>query len=125
MRTVVVDRNTWLRGEGPVTSKLHRSKDNKQCCIGFVARELGATVEDITDRSSLSESLYYKKQGRKVSTIHSSLSFGSFITHYKDILQEAYGCNDNIEITDDERENLLIKIGYRMGINFVFKNGRL
>lgn len=31
----IVDRNTWLRGEGQYESYLHRLSDGKKCCLGF------------------------------------------------------------------------------------------
>jgi len=39
-RKVIVNRKTWLRGEGSAVSKLLRSGDNKMCCLGFVCKQL-------------------------------------------------------------------------------------
>lgn len=45
----VVDRRTWLRGEGGIDSALLRGRDGKKCCIGFLALACGHQPEDILD----------------------------------------------------------------------------
>ena len=52
---LVIDRNTWLRGEGSAGSKLLRSRDGKQCCLGFLACELGSSQDDIGDKANPSQ----------------------------------------------------------------------
>lgn len=49
MEKLVIDRSTWLRGEGSDESALLRSDDGMMCCLGFDALRRGFTVEEITD----------------------------------------------------------------------------
>lgn len=50
LRTFVIDRETWLRGDWQ-HSKLLRP-DGLMCCLGQVALQLGATKKDIRDVSA-------------------------------------------------------------------------
>jgi hypothetical protein len=52
-----VRRLEWLRGEGDDGSKLLRSIDGMRCCLGHMARHLGASDEDIEDVASPSGAL--------------------------------------------------------------------
>lgn len=38
MKTLVIDRRRWLRGEGGGDSALYRTRDGKMCCVGFYCR---------------------------------------------------------------------------------------
>jgi hypothetical protein len=38
---LIIDRAKWIRGEGSDSSYLLRNLDNKMCCLGFYACELG------------------------------------------------------------------------------------
>lgn len=49
MKKLVVDRKTWLRGEGPRNSRLLREEDQTMCCLGFYAIACGLSSDDITD----------------------------------------------------------------------------
>lgn len=37
---LIIDRKTWLRGEGSLHSYLRRPADDKMCCLGFCAVEV-------------------------------------------------------------------------------------
>jgi len=47
-----VKRSFWHRGKGHATSRL-RNFSNKQCCLGFYARECGFTAKEIKGCSTL------------------------------------------------------------------------
>lgn len=49
---LIIDRKTWLRGEGSAASFLRRSEDGKQCCLGFYCRAVGLSLGQITDNHS-------------------------------------------------------------------------
>jgi hypothetical protein len=38
---LIIDRKTWLRGEGLSFSSLLRNKDQKRCCLGYYYKFLG------------------------------------------------------------------------------------
>ena len=48
---LVVSRKRWLRGEGSDKSMLLRPLDDKMCCLGFLACQVGAREEDIRDKT--------------------------------------------------------------------------
>jgi len=107
MINVVVNRNTWYRGEGMGESRLLR-KDGKKCCVGFLAIELGACRKDLLDIDALF--------GVRVKDID------RFNDTHDEVLIEAYIANDATNITEAEREAKLIIIGQHMNVNFSFIN---
>ena len=110
MIEVVVDRTKWLRGEGHHESALLRERDGKQCCVGFLARVLGAATEDILGRRILSA-----VSGK----VGPCTDFEKM--HYYE-LDEAYSANDDGAINDSQREIILQDIGHSMDVNFTFVN---
>ena len=46
----IIDRNTWLRGEGEDQSKLLRESDGKMCCLGFYSLACGLSKEQINNQ---------------------------------------------------------------------------
>jgi hypothetical protein len=46
---LTIDRNTWLRGEGSVVSRLLRKDDGKKCCLGFYMNACGVSDSKIED----------------------------------------------------------------------------
>lgn len=48
----VIDRFTWLRGEGTCRSFLLRREDGKKCCLGFYLLACGMTPEQIEHKES-------------------------------------------------------------------------
>lgn len=45
MRTLVIDRKIWLRGEGDSSGQLLRPDDGKMCCIGIYLEACGVPKE--------------------------------------------------------------------------------
>ena len=50
VHSFVVDRKTWLRGEGHEQSVLLRGSDQKQCCVGFLMEQCGIPRELLLER---------------------------------------------------------------------------
>jgi hypothetical protein len=50
---LVIDRATWLRGEGSTNSYLLRLHDGKKCCVGFYALACGRPEKEIADIQTL------------------------------------------------------------------------
>lgn len=107
MIKVVVNMKQWLRGEGNQVSYLRRATDGKQCCVGFLARKLGATVKDITRKKILNE----------VSTP----STKTMAANEWETLDELYEINDDQNIKDAERMAAIRSEGRKMGVRFTFK----
>ena len=104
---VEVSKKQWCRGK-PDESML-RLANGKQCCIGFLARRLGAKVKDIEKVSVL------EFMGNRIpSCYHFNYNFFSQ-------LADAYKANDSKSISDTERIRQLKVIGKQMGVQFVFK----
>lgn len=59
---LIIDRLTWLRGEGEDQSYLYRATDKKMCCLGFYALACGLTIQDIDSQCTPLEVLrtYHK-----------------------------------------------------------------
>jgi len=107
MLNVVVDRNMWYRGEGMGESRLLRT-DGQKCCIGFLGIKLGACEEDLLDIDILDNVAVNATK--------------KFRDKHDGGLAEAYVVNDDIDITEAERELQLIVIGQKMNVNFSFIN---
>jgi hypothetical protein len=52
---LVIDRNTWLRGEGCDDSFLLRPSDNKMCCLGFLSETCQVPLEAIESQQAPSD----------------------------------------------------------------------
>lgn len=109
MIKVVVDRKKWLRGKGDLNSAL-LLKNGKMCCIGFLARVLNYKPKGIRGICILEDTAPVLAEQQK------------FIDENMDALSDAYGINDDMDITDTVREKELRRIGKEMGVRFVFKN---
>jgi hypothetical protein len=104
---VTVDRKKWLRGEGDTYSFLLRETDQKMCCIGFLAKQIGASDEEILNCSTLNQ-------------VHTNEA-NAYVDANGNDLAEAYRINDSDAYTDTNREELLVQLGKRMGVEFTFE----
>lgn len=102
--TVKVVKSKWHRGD--YYNSALRFKDGKQCCIGFLARALGANVSEILNIDIL----------ENVETIKCE----AFSSEFDNQLSSAYSINDSPSITDTMRIKQLKVIGKKMGVKFVF-----
>lgn len=106
---LIIYRDKWLRGEGTDTSCLLRSFDQKQCCIGFLCEALGVPREELV-KYLASQSL-----ARKFPSLPNWLTnIGS------SDLFAAYNANDDVLLSDEDRENRITKIFARHGIEVDF-----
>ena len=110
-----VDRSKWRcgingrhsHGTGPV--KL-RNEDGFQCCLGFVAEQLGASQE-ITRRCFYPRSLGY--YGTEPNLLHED--FQDTV-----LAQAAAGINDHAGLTDKSRERKLKELFNEYGHHLEF-----
>lgn len=46
-KLLIIDRKSWIRGEGVAYSRLLRSFDNKRCCLGFYCSSVLGVPDDL------------------------------------------------------------------------------
>jgi len=124
MLKVVIDRTKWLRGEeaNQFGSSLLCPHSGKYCCLGFAAKEAGATDDEIRDLSTpgalwltvgktITESLLRSDRDES-KEMNSNLS---------EALMEI---NDSTDPDVDAafREAEVIRLGLEAGIEFSFVN---
>jgi hypothetical protein len=107
-----VDRKTWFHGRGTGAFLLYY--DGKRCCIGFVAQQCGITNEDILMIGTISsinsqENIRKVPQWMQADNVESSGG-----------INEAYNINDDILISDDEREMKLKALFLKNGDEIEF-----
>lgn len=49
---LIIDRKTWIRGEGEKYSFMYRSADQHMCCLGFMADQCGLSKNRMSDVDS-------------------------------------------------------------------------
>lgn len=97
----IVDRQTWYRGKGSTYSKLLRD-DGLRCCIGHVGKQCGYADAELLRKAT-------------VSSIDVQIRFpewmiifpGSSSDSPRTPIEECYVINDDIIITEEERESRL------------------
>lgn len=105
LKTVRISRRRWLRGTDKGTL---RNSHGKQCCLGFVCREYGLKAKDI-----------------KGIDIPSSLSLilnpdlPEWLLESKDV-NLAVEANDDVSLSDRQREKEIRVIFARNGLRAVF-----
>lgn len=109
--TIVVDRKTWLRGE-PGVSWLRRARDNKQCCLGFMCKQLGQTDDQILQKPS-PQSVEW---GWQTATLKDVLKRDGAET----ALSRAMYFNDQNDIDEAQREWVIQQALAPIGITMVF-----
>jgi hypothetical protein len=114
--TFVIKRSKWLRGER--YSVLLRHDDKKMCCLGQIADQCGVPTIHILDTTT----------PRKISPIfHDRIDFlikksDNFNPLNSELASSAMDINDDLNITDDEREEQLILLFAANGKTLVFED---
>ena len=132
---VTIDRSKWLRGEPePGASKLRRSGDGKQCCIGFVCLVNGADPAQITDRGNPINVSITRFGSWDFSQDDNAL-FAAFVINDARVGCSFHGSSDGVRsllrkfggltpIKDDaDREARLTALLGSVGIDLVFVDG--
>jgi hypothetical protein len=110
MVKVVVERSKWHRGKGAIGSKLVLP-NGTSCCLGFVGREIGfddAEMRDYTSPMRMRGDLSRWPKGLLNQDMNS------------EVCSALMRSNDDPELFDSVRENLLIGLGREAGIEFEF-----
>lgn len=116
----VVNRQTWFRGQGGFSSKLLR-EDGMRCCVGFYAQACGIPDEQLFNVPTL---IIWSDDG------HSNENVNTGFLHHEDeygayVLESVgriYDINDNILLTEAEREEQLAKTFAKLGITVKFED---
>jgi len=135
----VVDRKTWLRGEGTEKSFLLR-EDHKRCCLGFYTQACGIEDSDIFNKTSPGALWYNESACLKISpNLLSSVKDNTDDTNYLMRINDARigdtvypativypfkeGKTDSQIVIDSEetRERLLTEVFARNGITITFE----
>ena len=106
-----VDRKTWWRGKGGAGSRLMRPEDGKKCCIGFFAHQICGLKKD-----ELEECPYLPTEAQIKLGLHAD-PFSSTIAS-----QSIYRTNDEIDMSDEIREEKLTKLFAQHGYAVRFIN---
>lgn len=113
---VVVDRKTWLRGEGGENSYLKRD-DGKMCCLGFACVQAGLDKDDIAGRYSPADVI--ERGIRLPAGVFSLVSPSGSDSQ---VCESLMLTNDDKHYLDEEREAKLITLGKEVGLEFEFIN---
>ncbi len=131
LTTLIIDRKRWLRGgDFSDASYLYRSEDRKMCCLGFFCRQSGLLIDNIRnvpepyDILDFTSSLSLEK---KVRQKLKSLFEDAHETNYSDMKQNntcdsLIYANDNIKISEPEREKRISKLFSKIGVKVKFIN---
>jgi hypothetical protein len=111
---VIVDRQTWLRGEGSEESWLRRKADGKQCCLGFAGHELGCSIETLAQMKTLSEIPWPKRTHELQQLLDRPGTFAA--------LGRAMALNDVIGLQDYVREWAIQQALTPIGLEVEFIN---
>jgi hypothetical protein len=115
MLKVIVDRERWLRGEGSNASALYR-EDGKMCCMGFAAIAAGYKKSDLLGLKSIHSLEIATRQRVIVAPENCSITEDENNLKYHPL----YVQNDAGLTTDAEKEETLIRMGKKVGIEFSF-----
>lgn len=123
-KVFTVNRKKWLRGELDVITVLLDSYGSR-CCLGFVMKQLGYSDRSMLDvhtpmtvlnREERSKKKDSKKNRRLLCEQKDGL--------YKDSLlaQEAIDINDDVFLSEEERESALIELFDSHGCTIQFED---
>jgi len=110
-----VERNKWLRGQGAAQSDLLNSA-GKMCCLGFYSLACGLRYENIlhvTSPASIDDSLLTGELSKLV-----ELSSDGYV-NTPDCLRLMI-INDDVELTDNQREARLKILFTKLNIEVEF-----
>lgn len=127
VKKFVVKRSKWFRGRGNTLSRLQT--DNQMCCLGFYAKECGLKKKNITDVVSPGEIEYEIKDIwdtfllARISNIYDSDPDDPGLTDIiidSEIANSLMEINDDVNISDEDREYKLKELFKEQGIKVKF-----
>ena len=126
---LTIDRSRWIYGDqGIDTSLLLRAKDNKMCCLGFLAKACGASDDEIMELASPAKIPEFK-QGQwpdQLKPIRENRYFDEDYEWGHGLITNTKLCTDLMFVNDDkilnlqEREELITKFMLDAGVTVTF-----
>jgi hypothetical protein len=129
MKRVVVNRETWLRGEED--SLLFRPTDQKMCCLGFMCLQNGVPQEDM--KNVFGPGTLAKWRSHIADKVPAVLLKHSEYPPYtltdlgwsSNFARKAMEINDNPHYEPEQRETLLKDLFRANGIDLIFVNDEM
>lgn len=121
MLKVVVDRKTWLHGEGDDQSFLRRTSDGKKCCLGFACLAVGLdeyVINDVQDPNSLR----FKLPNNTLPEALQELVGPAYCLDNSLTCSDLMRINDQLDYDDTLREEDLVRLGKQVQLEFEFVN---
>ena len=118
MKQIIIDRNTWIRGEGSGLSYLLRKMDNHRCCLGFLSQQCGIPDKQLLGSPSV-ESALCKEFGV---VLPDELAFLMDRGNNSSLAYKLMKLNDNHDISNEDRERQLTEEFAKQGFELVFTN---
>ncbi len=114
MKTLVIDRKRWARGGNGGASALLNNEGN-MCCLGFLGKACGAPANRLLERSLPSDTKTESHEFGYWSNL-ANIPWPKGIEFKPE--DDIAALNDDIILTDEERESalkpLFLKLGYRL-----------
>lgn len=113
--TVTVKRKRWLRGEDESALLWEAGHNaNRMCCLGFACRQIGLTRRDILGIGAPCDTPLGVIPGL-------SKRVKDGCTENTATCSSLMDANDSQDITEETREETIVKLGKRVGLRFVFE----
>lgn len=112
----VIDRKTWLRGEGSEFSLLLRKTDHRQCCLGFYLNQCGGiSKKDLVGTESPVEFNNVLNETERWLLRNENMLYNSVDCY--DLMK----INDNADLIPELREKEIADIFAKHGVEVEFK----
>lgn len=119
LKKLVIDRTTWLRGEGGTPSRLLRTEDGKMCCMGSYCLQIaGLSPDQILERSTLASVANLLDSIPETQYLLECFRLWNQIDGNRSI----YQVNDDSILAPEERERLLTVFFRDNGVEVEFTN---
>lgn len=131
----IIDRKTWLRGEGLSFSFMLRYSDRKRCCLGFYCQSLGVSDDDmlgvgqpnllpplIQEKLGFYDSWFFEPQSHVFSWPPMSSKEIQDLIRINDKLVGDQVTQDNTLMTEKYREKRIKEIFAEHGVTVKFIN---
>lgn len=108
---LVIERESWLRGEGSDASELLRPGDGKMCCLGFYGLACGYLPEDL-------------ERLKTPASLLDASKWPAWLLEFPHVTRECarlMSVNDNPDCTSSEREEEIIRRFAAYGVEVEFK----
>lgn len=118
MKKIRIDRKKWLRGVGPYSSKLWDKEQQLGCCLGhFIHQTSKCSWNELQDIKAPNKC--FKKPSKN--NILTRLDLHNIVRN-TELSSQAMRINDNVYISNANRESQLINLFKEKGFELEFFN---